>query len=854
MSNDPATRLGRKIRLAQIGLAFERIWGAAFPAVMTVGVALLFVVSGAAQLVPVSVRLGILGVAAILFVGFSFRLLGIRLPNTGEALARLERDNHLRHRPATSWLDTLALGADNPDSRTLWIAHKNRLKRELDALKSHLPRSPLPARDPMALRNGLALGLVAALFLNAGDWRDRVSEAVSLNPMPAVPARVDAWISPPAYTGRAPVLLTGEAQSARSGNGGEFLVPEGSALTVRINGARDGRVTLYQLTTDGERGAVAQTLTMTTPKPGDAAEARTVLQRPVHADVTDGSHMLGSWRIALIPDAAPQVELDGDIAPTPSGAFAVPWRASDDYGVVGIDATFRQVAEAPRPGQPAAAPDSPFLKDAPGFAIALQKLNPRDAKGRAFQDLTAHPWAGLLVDMTLVARDQAGQLGRGKPVRFRLPERQFSKPLASALVEQRKVLIRTPAQKGRVVRSLSALMAWPDGLFETSGSYMGVRMSASRLYGIKSNEDLRGVIDLLWEIAISVEDGTLDDALKNLESLRKELQKALAEGAPPDKIADLMRQLREAMNKYLEAMQKQALERMRQGNAQQQRRQPGREVRSEDLQKMLDQIENLAKQGSRDAAQEMLAQLENLLKNLQPGMANQMQRSGPMERMLDQLGEMMRRQQQLMDETFRLPQGGQQGQQGMDEQGGQQGQESRPGQQGRQSGGRGQGQSGRLAEQQGDLGRTLDELLRQLGEQGMDQPGGLGRARRSMEDATGALEGADRDRALGSQNEAMQALREGAQSMAREMMQQQGTGNQGNYGRHGEARGDDRDPLGRPMPRSGEDYGPDRNMLPGEAAIEQARRILDYLRSRSNEPNRPKVELDYFDRLLRGLY
>ena len=56
------------------------------------------------------------------------------------------------------------------------------------------------------------------------------------------------------------------------------------------------------------------------------------------------------------------------------------------------------------------------------------------------------------------------------------------------------------------------------------------------------------------------------------------------------------------------------------------------------------------------------------------------------------------------------------------------------------------------------------------------------------------------------------------------------------------------------MPRSGEDYGPDRNMLPGEAAIEQARRILDYLRNRSNEPNRPKVELDYFDRLLRGLY
>jgi hypothetical protein len=42
-------------------------------------------------------------------------------------------------------------------------------------------------------------------------------------------------------------------------------------------------VTLYQLLADGDRGAVTQTLPMTTPKTGDAAEARTVLQRPVHA-------------------------------------------------------------------------------------------------------------------------------------------------------------------------------------------------------------------------------------------------------------------------------------------------------------------------------------------------------------------------------------------------------------------------------------------------------------------------------------------------------------------------------------------------------------------------------------------
>ena len=104
---------------------------------------------------------------------------------------------------------------------------------------------------------------------------------------------------------------------------------------------------------------------------------------------------LGAWRIVLIPDAAPQVSVDGDIAPTPSGAFAVPWRASDDYGVVGLDASFRMVPEEPKPGQPLVKLDSPFLKDAPGFPIAMQSVNARDARGQGVSRPDRPPLGGL---------------------------------------------------------------------------------------------------------------------------------------------------------------------------------------------------------------------------------------------------------------------------------------------------------------------------------------------------------------------------------------------------------------------------------------------------------------------------
>ena len=121
-----------------------------------------------------------------------------------------------------------------------------------------------------------------------------------------------------------------------------------------------------------------------------------------------------------------------------------------------------------------------------------------------------------------------------------------------------------------------------------------------------------------------------------------------------------------------------------------------------------------------------------------------------------------------------------------------------------------------------------------------------------MGGARESLEQHDQQQALGQQGEALDQMRKGAQDMARQM-QQQARGNQDNTGPDGEARGN-ADPLGRPMPSNEEDYGPRENMLPSEQAIRRAREILESLRSRSNIPDLPRIDREYIDRLLRGLY
>ena len=96
---------------------------------------------------------------------------------------------------------------------------------------------------------------------------------------------------------------------------------------------------------------------------------------------------------------------------------------------------------------------------------------------------------------------------------------------------------------------------------------------------------------------------------------------------------------------------------------------------------------------------------------------------------------------------------------------------------------------------------------------------------------------------------ALQNLRKGAQSLAEAMQGGMGDG-------MGEPLGDvpdsaeRTDPLGRPL-RSRE-YGDDFTVkVPGEIDVQRARRVLEELRRRLGDPGRPRLELDYLERLLR---
>jgi uncharacterized protein (TIGR02302 family) len=236
----------------------------------------------------------------------------------------------------------------------------------------------------------------------------------------------------------------------------------------------------------------------------------------------------------------------------------------------------------------------------------------------------------------------------------------------------------------------------------------------------------------------------------------------------------------------------------------------------------------------------------------QPGQSG----DGDMEQALNELGDMIRKQQQLRDKTFKQGQDsrrdrsrGKQGDQSMgDLQQDQQALRDRLKKLQQELAKRGMGQG-----QRGEKGSRGEQGQQgQQGDQG-DGEDGLGEADSAMGDASGRLGEGNADGAVDSQGRALEALRKGAQSLAEAMQQGEGEGQSdgpGNRAGRQQSGGNQSDPLGRPL--HGREFGDDLTVkIPGEIDVQRVRRILEELRRRLADPQRPQIELDYIERLLK---
>lgn len=774
----------RYIALARLVLAWERSWPALWPATGIIGLYVCAAFLGITDVFPGSLR-SLVFVAVLMATGYllyrEFR--NWRMPTWEEAARRVERDSALPHRPITERNDRLAVGTGDAFAESLWRAHIVQLLRRLGGLKLVPPSPGLAAKDPWALRYIVLLSICATLLFAGADWQRRLALAFSLDNGTAAPvAALDAWITPPAYTGWAPLYL-------RPGSNAMVAVPAGSQLVLRVHGGRIApHLQFYPQPGSGAPDFSGQSGTW-----GTSAK----ITADARVSISDAGQRLGGWRINAIPDQHPAIAFAAPPGRTEREALKIAFTAGDDYGVVSARAIIRPVARNNH---------ASLLLDLP-----ISTTSSKTVSDTLYRDLTAHPFAGLDVQITLEARDALGQIGRSKPISMRLPERIFTNPLARALIEQRQALALNGMQaRNHVAEILDALTIAPQRFYvHQSSAYLGLRTTYWTLRDARDDRDIARAQDMLWQIATALEQGGLLDAAAQLRAIQELLSQALAQNAPQSVIDSLMQRYQQALQNYLRALAQNG------GRAGGQTPRDAKIITPKDLEAMLKAIQQLAQTGAREKAQELLSMLQNLLENMHPGGTGSGQGNKALSSAIQGLGDIIGRQRQLLDKSLRQGEGA-----------------------GDPKDGGGKG----LANQQDKLRQDLDRLLKGLN--GRKAPGGdkFGDAGHAMGDAHDALGRQDFGSASDAQKNALNALEKAAGQLAQEMMKN------GKEGQNGQAR-DGQDPLGRSTGANGGMGGDTK--LPAASELQRARQILEELRRRAAEPGRSKQELDYIDRLLR---
>ena len=801
---------GFRFALSWLALAWERLWPRFWTAA---AVAILFAAFVLLDILPWLP--GWLHVAVLVLFGLGFcsalvpGIRRLRLPGARAARRRLERTSGLAHRPLTTARDRLAVGAGDAFSEALWRRHRERARAALKHLRVGPPRPRVARRDPFALR-GLAV-ILLALGLTAGwnDPADRFARAFlpDFEGGVTAPVTVEAWFTPPDYTGLQPRMI------AQTHGGEPIAVPKHSKLLLHFRGGK-GRPVLAL----GRQRLALQAL--------DRAgwQGEMLLEESGDLVVRQRARNAVQWKISVIPDLAPTVAWAEDPEVTRRQNIRLDYKAEDDHGVSKVRIYIARAGETD--------------------VIAIEAPVGGDKKvaGRLYKDLTPHRWAGLDVSMMFETEDDPGQRGRSEFRDMTLPERIFRHPVARAIVAQRKILTLEPEKLDQAVAILGHIADRRSEFDNDPVVYLALRAAQSRLilgarHGGRDDTSIEqsraaaigAVQSILWQTALRIDKGETAASERELARIHDKLMDLLSRRDIEDEeLKRLLEELRRSMTEYMEALRRE-MERNPEMFQRQIPADPGRRLTERDIERSLEFMQDILRNGDKEALRRMLSQLREMMQNLRKGQRGRQQADPdhPARRMMRDLEGLMRRQQQLMDESFRR---------------GQQGRNGREGEADRDA-----------ARRQGALRRQLRDLMRRLGEMTGKVPENFGDAEREMRRAERDLGRGRPGRAVGPQGRALRELGRGMRQALGRMGRQFGFGpGQGNRYRGDRNRryGPDRDPLGRRMDGVGS-YDPNDVKVPTEAERKQTREILRELRKRSGEARRPKLERDYIERLLK---
>lgn len=868
------TRLARLTKRARARLIWERYAPIAAVPVLALSILLILTWLGLWEVAGDPLRI----LALITTVGVMIRAARqarhVRWPSESDARRRLEQTAGLSHRPLDTLGDAPILSPD------LWPAHVAQAQTEADTIR-RVGRTPaLSPIDRYGLRIIMPIALGLALFLSWGLSLERVRHMLSptvQSPTNPYGLTFEAWVDPPDYTGRPPIYAQGD---------GVIRAPVGSTLVVRASGTSDLPRPRY-ISTNGQRFLTPDALGQ------NSAEVRTVIDSSGVLDWRIGI-LRKAFTVDATPDAPPTIESLDPPEADKRDRLVLVFDAADDYGVEQVLLEMVELTDGMEEATAFDAGSSEVDTQAGGFTEATARtikldLTRHPLAGRkvmarlvavdgAAQRGVSTPFYTTVPDKIFVEplakaiMEQRGLLLTGLEAYTPAPTTRSDNDATDGTFDTYQTawrLGRAAPPVQRTAALIEAVTDYPDpGLFNDPVVYIGLRHVGKSLRYARSEAALNGLPEHMWKLAIRAEFGVLGTALQEMQEAQEALREGIARRAPEREVDTLFSRYNQAVDAYMEELRKSATIAEDGGGG------GGESMGSTDeIQALLDAIEEANRNGDTEGARRALAQLAELIENMQMQInpsggggegSSEDQMSEEMREALEELADTLGEQRDLQDQTRQAerdelrqqfgeepsgdsasPEALAERQQqiesiveGLREQLAENGERSAAGE-GEDQSGQGEGdQPGAGGQERGDEPGGGERSANGQGPgAGESSEDAFERALGAMRNSEGALERGDLSASRQAQVEAIRALRDAGDAIAREMADQR------------EEQGEGTDPLGRGL--DGLDSDNSESDIDTRDNAERSREIIEELRRRAAEAERDQQEQDYLDRLLK---
>ena len=834
----------------------------------------------------------------------------LKWPSIQKIKRRLEEDSELKHRPFDSLDDQPITHCEQ--TVAIWKKHQEHALDNLQNLQIKPPKKTWLSRDRFSLYVPVFLLFLTLFFFLKDQASNRLTEAFQPSWLLAhnTNIHVQAWITPPSYNEKSPKLLPdpGKTKNIPILKGSRLTaLISGSAHKPSVSfypSKKTGSIRIKKLEKQSYQLSLPPFLQQG--KQSIILKTKGFQKKYAFQILPDLPPQIAFLNTKHSPQKTEKKTTSQNHPDKTDEILRFEYTASDDYGLKSVHLL---ILTDPK------AENQKTNKTHPEDKISLSFYpagTPTQIQESASLNLTEHRYAGQSVWLQLEAKDNLGQTAHSIPQKHILPKQIFINPLAKAIIEQRKMLLlsdqpyhplkpaqtktiddfkntpvfaienikehlgRAPKEIKKLARMMRATLDVPKTYFQDASVYLSLQYVLSRIQRAQQKQDLTALDAILWSIAQKVEFGNLANALKALKTAEENLSNALVQNNSEREIALSFERYQNAVKRYLRVLAQNALKNNRIQKGENSSAAFSGNQFSEILKAIQDAYQLGLNRDARFTAQKLTEMLEKMKLSLQLGSGE-----GNGDDLFDEiladllqgLGEAISQQRDLNNKTKQLAENETHANNNKKNQNTANTSEptfenktkTTPNEQTDQALSEKQtdakikngGESSKKTPSSSPTGqknpsfepgfnhnrqienfqRALIKEIESLQEKSVD-PKALHQALTEMEKSANALAQKDYKTALHAQNKALETLRAIREKLVKQAL---------NPSPKKQNESGEYDPLGRSLNAEGFDL----DEALDEKALQRAREILEELKKRRQNPNRPQEEINYLERLLK---